>query len=208
MADEPIPATGSGDDGTPDHPRSHDQDDSGQVDITMDLETIHRSPSSAALAGTTLGQALRSVEQWSPVQVQVQEPSEQEIADVTSRANQLLATTTGTTIPNAPAQPTHRSSVSTAPPSIPAQSHPLSKAMNRREIEAWELEKQQIRQKLELEREDRRDRARISARELHLESIKAFRELLRDGLTKNEAGRMVWQEAWPTMRRQMSEEDG
>lgn len=79
--------------------------------------------------------------------------------------------------------------------------------MTKREAEAWELEKQQIRQKLELEREDRKDKAKISARELHLQSIKAFRELLRDGLTKNEAGRMVWQEAWPAMKRQMSEED-
>lgn len=171
----------------------------------MDLDTIHRSPSTAALANTTLGQVLRSVEQWRGSQ----EPSEREIADVTSRANQLLGTAPTVHVasnPNA-AQPVQRPSVPAMPPFVPAIPQPAMKAMTKREAEAWELEKQQIRQKLELEREERKDKAKISARELHLQSIKAFRDLLRDGLSKNAAGRMVWQEAWPAMKRQMSEED-
>jgi hypothetical protein len=196
VADEPLSATG---DGTPDHPPPHEQDDLGQVDTIMDLDTIHRSPSTAALAGTTLGQALRSVEAWPPG---VQEPSEEEIADVAARANQLLATDSAV----------HAVTAHPARPSVPAipfapAPPPPPKAMTKREAEAWELEKLQIRQRLELEREDRREKARVSARELHLESIKAFRDLLRDGLTKGEAGRLVWQEGWPAMRRQMAEDE-
>lgn len=164
----------------------------------MDLDNIHHSPSTAALANTTLGQALRSVEQWSGSQ----EPSEQDIADVTSRANQLLGTTpTSASIIN------HTAGQSTRRPSVPANLPSSSKALTKRDAEAWELEKQQIKQKLELEREDRRAKEKISQRELHLQSIKAFRELLHDGLTRNQAGRMVWESEWPDMRRQMDEED-
>lgn len=150
----------------------------------MDLGAIHDSPSAATLANTTLGQALRSVDHWRGSQ----EPSDQELAEVTSRANQLLGG------PSTLNGHSHRSAAAPA------------RVLTKREAEAWELEKLQIKQKLELEKEDRRAKDKISERELHLQSIKAFRELLQDGLTRNQAGSLVFAEDWPRIKAQWESE--
>lgn len=188
VAEEPlmpvtVSETHAHDEGTHDH-------DNGHLDM-MDLEHINDSPSNAALANTTLGQALRSVEQWRGSQ----EPSEQELAEVTSRANQLLG---NSSTPNGQAQ-SHRSTAGPA-------TNPTSRVLTKREAEAWELEKLQIKQKLELEKEDRRAKEKISERELHLQSIKAFRELLKDGLTRNQAGSLVFAEDWQRIKAQWDDE--
>lgn len=169
---------------------NHDHD-VGHLDM-MDLNTINDSPSDATLANTTLGQALRSVEQWRGSQ----EPSEQELAEVTSRANQLLG---NSSTPNGQAH-SHRTSNA-----IPGATTTV-RVLTKREAEAWELEKLQIKQKLELEKEDRRAKEKISERELHLQSIKAFRELLKDGLTRNQAGSLVFAEDWQRIKAQWDEE--
>jgi hypothetical protein len=164
--------------------------DTGHLDM-MDLDNINGSPSNANLANTTLGQALRGVEQWRGSQ----EPSEQELAEVTSRANQLL----GNSSTSNGQGHSHRSTAG------PAANQP-SRVLTKREAEAWELEKLQIKQKLELEKEDRRAKEKISERELHLQSIKAFRELLKDGLTRNQAGSLVFAEDWQRIKAQWDDE--
>ncbi|KAJ9093051.1 hypothetical protein QFC21_006542 [Naganishia friedmannii] len=181
-------------------------DDGGNMDISLEMDNIDHNlsgPSATlvtALADTTLAQALRSVGQWRGTS----DPTEQEIAAVTSRANQLIAAAPS----NTPDQP--GSNQSTAQHTNPLISGPTTTqpaTSRKRDAEAWDLEKQQIRQKLELEKEDRKAKERIAERELHLQSIKAFMELLRDGLTRNQAGRVVWQDAWPAMKKSMDEED-
>ncbi|KAJ9105043.1 hypothetical protein QFC19_003674 [Naganishia cerealis] len=190
-------------------PNGQFQDEIGNIGVDLSADGMDQrslTPSTlliSGLADTTLAQALRGVGQWRGTN----DPSELDIAAVTSRANQIIHTAgagddrppgsrTTTTIQ----QSNHRFPVPVVQP-------PASKASSRREAEAWDLEKQQIRQKLELEKEDRRAKDRITERELHLQSIKAFRELLRDGLTRNQAGRVVWQNSWPAMKKSMDEED-
>lgn len=177
VAEEPLlPITISE---TPHHDEEAHDHDVGHMNM-MDLGAMHDSPSTVALANTTLGQALRGVEPWRGSQ----EPSEQELAEVTSRANQLLG---------GPSAPSQRASAG-------------GRVLTKREAEAWELEKLQIKHKLELEREDRRAKEKISERELHLQSIKAFRELLQDGLTRSQAGSLVFAEEWPRIKAQWESE--
>lgn len=76
-----------------------------------------------------------------------------------------------------------------------------------REKEKWELEKMQIRQKLELEKEQMKIKDKNSERETHVQSILIFRDLLKDGLTKNEAGRIVWRDQWPATKASVSNRD-
>ncbi|GHJ90122.1 hypothetical protein NliqN6_6524 [Naganishia liquefaciens] len=196
VAEEPLlPITISetshpdGDEGPTAAPAPDPHADVGHLDM-MDLGAMHDSPSAVALAHTTLGQALRSVEPWRGSQ----EPSEQELAEVTSRANQLLGGPSPLT-PSAANNAAHR------PPTGSG-----GRVLTKREAEAWELEKLQIKQKLELEKEDRRAKEKISERELHLQSIKAFRELLQDGLTRNQAGSLVFAEDWPRIKAQWESE--
>ncbi|KAJ9108687.1 hypothetical protein QFC21_000007 [Naganishia friedmannii] len=76
-----------------------------------------------------------------------------------------------------------------------------------REKEKWELEKMQIRQKLELEKEQMKIKDKTSERETHVQSILVFGDLLKDGLTKNEAGRIVWRDQWPAIKASMDADD-
>ncbi|GHJ85151.1 hypothetical protein NliqN6_1553 [Naganishia liquefaciens] len=75
------------------------------------------------------------------------------------------------------------------------------------ERERWELEKQQARQKLELEKEQLRRNDRIQEQEAHIALVKMFRSLIADGLSKNQAGRVVWRDTWQTMKAEMEQED-
>ncbi|KAJ9112101.1 hypothetical protein QFC22_006401 [Naganishia vaughanmartiniae] len=194
----------------PPQPNEQSHDDAGNMDMTIDMDNIDHNLSgpstslTATLADTTLAQALRSVGTWRGAS----DPTEQEIAAVTSRANQLIHAAVPGSIQNQPGNPTTTQQQTTTTPRTPAPAPAVQPATSRkRDAEAWDLEKQQIRQKLELEKEDRRAKERIAERELHLQSIKAFMELLRDGLTRNQAGRVVWQDAWPAMKKSMDEED-
>lgn len=184
-------------------------DADGNMDMSMNMDNIDHdlaAPSASlvsTLADTTLAQAFRSVGQWRGTS----DPTEQEIAAVTSRANQLIdAAVPGDTL-DQPGNPSAQQQQTTPRPKVPTiqPTTPATPATSRkRDAEAWDLEKQQIRQKLELEKEDRKAKERIAERELHLQSIKAFMELLRDGLTRNQAGRVVWQDAWPAMKKSVS----
>ncbi|KAJ9125089.1 hypothetical protein QFC22_000042 [Naganishia vaughanmartiniae] len=76
-----------------------------------------------------------------------------------------------------------------------------------REKEKWELEKMQIRQKLELEKEQMKIKDKNSERDTHVQSILVFRDLLKDGLTKNQAGRIVWRDQWPAIKASMDADE-
>lgn len=75
------------------------------------------------------------------------------------------------------------------------------------ERERWELEKQQARQKLELEKEQLRRADKIQEQESHIQLVKMFRGLIADGLTKNQAGRVVWRENWTAIRKEMDQDE-
>jgi hypothetical protein len=72
------------------------------------------------------------------------------------------------------------------------------------ERERWELQKQEARQKLELEKEQMRRNERIQEQESHIQLVKMFRGLIADGLTKNQAGRVVWREKWSAIKAEVS----
>lgn len=183
-------------------PNEQTRDETGNVDMALEMDNIDHDLSAppttlgSTLADTTLAQALRSVGQWRVAS----DPIEQEIAAVTSRANQLIHAATPGDIQD------HAGDQTTLQQTTPRPNFPVipPSASRKRDAEAWDLEKQQIRQKLEFEKEDRKAKERIAERELHLQSIKAFMELLRDGLTRNQAGRVVWQDAWPAMKKSVS----
>ncbi|KAJ9098107.1 hypothetical protein QFC21_004436 [Naganishia friedmannii] len=75
------------------------------------------------------------------------------------------------------------------------------------ERERWELQKQEARQKLELEKEQMRRNERIQEQESHIQLVKMFRGLIADGLTKNQAGRVVWREKWSAIKAEMDQDD-
>lgn len=75
------------------------------------------------------------------------------------------------------------------------------------ERERWDLEKQQARQKLELEKEQLRREDKIREQESHIQLVKMFRGLIADGLTKNQAGRVVWRENWTAIRKEMDADE-
>jgi hypothetical protein len=75
------------------------------------------------------------------------------------------------------------------------------------ERERWELEKQQARQRLELEKEQLRRADKIQEQESHIQLVKMFRGLIADGLTKNQAGRVVWRENWTAIRKEMDQDE-
>lgn len=94
------------------------------------------------------------------------------------------------------------------PAQTPAQT--LQSAAARAEMlaierERWELEKQQARQKLELEKEQLRRNDRIQEQEAHIQLVKMFRSLIADGLSKNQAGRVVWRENWAALKQEVCE---
>jgi hypothetical protein len=95
---------------------------------------------------------------------------------------------------------------SAQPSQTPAQT--LQSAAARAEMlaierERWELEKQQARQKLELEKEQMRRNDRIQEQEAHIKLVKMFRSLIADGLSKNQAGRVVWRENWAALKQEV-----
>jgi hypothetical protein len=95
---------------------------------------------------------------------------------------------------------------STAPP--PTQESTAARLeMLAIERERWDLEKQQARQKLELEKEQLRRADKIQEQESHIQLVKMFRGLIADGLTKNQAGRVVWRENWTAIRKEMDGDD-
>ncbi|KAJ9092709.1 hypothetical protein QFC19_008634 [Naganishia cerealis] len=75
------------------------------------------------------------------------------------------------------------------------------------ERERWELQKQEARQKLELEKEQMRRNEKIQEQESHIQLVKMFRGLIADGLTKNQAGRVVWREKWSAIKAEMDQDD-
>lgn len=72
-----------------------------------------------------------------------------------------------------------------------------------REKEKWELEKLQIRQKLELEKEQMKIKDKNAERDTHIQSILVFQDLLKDGLTKNQAGKIVFRQQWAEIQQQV-----
>ena len=103
------------------------------------------------------------------------------------------STTARTPVKATSAQPTQTSSQT-------LQSAAARAEMLAIERERWELEKQQARQKLELEKEQLRRNDRIQEQEAHIALVKMFRSLIADGLSKNQAGRVVWRDTWQTMK--------
>lgn len=103
------------------------------------------------------------------------------------------STTTRTPVKAATAQPAQTSSYTLHSAAARAEMLAI-------ERERWELEKQQARQKLELEKEQLRRNDRIQEQEAHIALVKMFRSLIADGLSKNQAGRVVWRDTWQSMK--------
>ncbi|KAJ9104756.1 hypothetical protein QFC19_003897 [Naganishia cerealis] len=114
------------------------------------------------------------------------EPLQADVLAVTSWANHLLS------------EESRRRQTSSR--SLFADMDDEEKVKVLREKEKWELEKMQIRQKLELEKEQMKIKDKNAERETHIQSILVFRDLLKDGLTKNQAGRVVWRDQWPAIK--------
>jgi hypothetical protein len=121
------------------------------------------------------------------------EPSASEVLAVTSWANQLL---------NQESQRRQTGKSANLPGMDDAESLRIL-----REKEKWELEKLQIRQKLELEKEQMKMKDKNADRDTHIQSILVFRDLLKDGLKRNEAGRIVWRENWDEIKASMDADD-
>lgn len=113
---------------------------------------------------------------------------------------------------SAASPPAFESSQRSRPAPFPSTAAPQESTAARAEMlaierERWELEKQQARQKLELEKEQLRRADKIQEQESHIQLVKMFRGLIADGLTKNQAGRVVWRENWTAIRKEMDQDE-
>lgn len=128
--------------------------------------------------------------------VSLTEPSQSEVLAVTSWANQLL---------NQESQRRQAGASGSGMGRFPLAGMDDAEALKvLREKEKWELEKLQIRQKLELEKEQMKIKDKNAERDTHIQSILVFRDLLKDGLTKNQAGKIVFREHWAEIQQQVS----
>jgi hypothetical protein len=128
--------------------------------------------------------------------VSMTEPSQSEVLAVTSWANQLL---------NQESQRRQAGGTSgTGLAKFPLLGMDDAESLKvLREKEKWELEKLQIRQKLELEKEQMKIKDKNAERDTHIQSILVFRDLLKDGLTKNQAGKIVFRQHWAEIQQQV-----
>jgi hypothetical protein len=121
------------------------------------------------------------------------EPSQSEVLAVTSWANQLL---------NQESQ--RRQAGTSSGNKLPLSGMDDAETLKvLREKEKWELEKLQIRQKLELEKEQMKIKDKNAERDTHIQSILVFQDLLKDGLSKNQAGKIVFRSQWAEIQQQV-----
>jgi hypothetical protein len=128
--------------------------------------------------------------------VPLTEPSQSEVLAVTSWANQLLN------------QESQRRQAGTSAnggsSKLPLSGMDDAETLKvLREKEKWELEKLQIRQKLELEKEQMKIKDKNAERDTHIQSILVFQDLLKDGLSKNQAGKIVFRQQWAEIQQQV-----